>query len=117
MGVYAVGIPGTVIALFNAPSMREAKHYVHDQNGLADDLMVLESEGKAVWGGPKEAITLREATPIEYNQWQASRNRAIESGEHDPDREELVYLLYLISVRDPTSDDIYEELEKGSDPQ
>ena len=60
---------------------------MHDQNGLADDLMVLESEGKAVWGGPKEAITLREATPIEYNQWQASRNRAIESGEHDPDRE------------------------------
>jgi hypothetical protein len=45
--------------------MREAKHYVHDQNGLADDLMVLESEGKAVWGGPKEAITLREATLIE----------------------------------------------------
>ena len=24
MGVYAVGIPGTVIAVFNAPSMREA---------------------------------------------------------------------------------------------
>jgi hypothetical protein len=42
MGVYAVGIPGTVIAVFNAPSMREAKHYVHDQNGLADDLMVLQ---------------------------------------------------------------------------
>jgi hypothetical protein len=109
MGVYAVKIPGTVIAVFNAPSLREAENYVHDEGGLADDLMVLESEGNAVWAGPKEDITLREATPFEYDQWKASRIRAIDSG--------VIHLFYLIPVRDPTSDDIYDEPEKGSDPQ
>jgi hypothetical protein len=83
MGVYAVEIRGTVIAVFDAASVHEADHYLRDEGGLAEDWTVLESEGKAIWYGVEE-LTLREATPFEYNRWQASRNEAIDSGGSRP---------------------------------
>ena len=69
MGVYAVEIRGRVIAVFDAPSTREAEHYVHDEGGLAWDWSVLESEGKVICVEGEE-ITVREAKLLEYNQWQ-----------------------------------------------
>jgi hypothetical protein len=74
---------------------------VHGAGGLADDLKVLESEGKAVWDGAEE-ISVREATPFEYNQWQANRARTIEPDLDDEDG--LVHLLFLIPIYDPTDE-------------
>jgi hypothetical protein len=100
VGIYTIVIGDRTVAVYNAPSKGEAESYLYDEGGLADDLTVLESEGKPILTGPKEAITLREATAIEYNRWQAGRDR-----ESAPDKQEgQVHLLFLIPVRDPTSE-------------
>jgi hypothetical protein len=72
---------------------------------LAEDLLILESEGKPVWDGIQR-ITVHEATPIEYNRWQVSRAKARDSGE-DMDEGGTVHLMYLIPAEDPT--DNYDE--------
>jgi hypothetical protein len=102
MPVYTVALENKPIAVFNAASIREANKLVHEEHGLADDWIVLESEGKAIWDGIQH-FDVREATPIEYNRWQASRAKAREAGE-DVDDIGMMHLLYLIPVSDPTDD-------------
>ena len=111
MGVYAVDVGGRIIAVFDASSEREAKRHVHGKSGLANDWLVLESDGRPIWDGEQE-LSLREATPIEYNRWQAWRTKEIDSGDYPDEGEELVHLLYFIPVQDPTSD-IDDDLGEG----
>jgi hypothetical protein len=94
MPVFAVDVATKTIVVFNAASISAAESAVFEANGLAEDWTVLESEGSPIWNG-NEHITVREATPFEYNRWQASRSRARESGENVDD-EGMVHVVYLV---------------------
>jgi hypothetical protein len=99
VSIFAVDVGGRPIAVFNAFSRREAERLIHGKGGLAEEWTALESDGRPVWDG-KEKLTLREATPFEYNRWQASRSKET----NFEDEEGLLHLLYLLAVHDPTND-------------
>lgn len=61
---------------------------------------MLENEGKPIWDGVQE-VKVREASPIEYNRWQASRNKAHESG-NDVGEGVTTHMVYLIDIQYPT---------------
>lgn len=104
MPAYAADVATTTIAVFNAANLEEAKNLVFNrEGGLAEDWKILEHDGLPVWDG-KERLTVREATPIEYNRWQVSRDNARQSGEN-VDEEGIVHVLYLVSLEDPTDED------------
>lgn len=105
MPVYTIEIGGQPIAVFNAGSKKEAeRHVLHPGGSIAFDLVLcglLPDEDSA-----REMVILREATPIEYNQWQVYRDRERNSDEpiagHEDDETELMYRKWLVPVDYPT---------------
>ena len=106
MSVYAIEIGERTIAVFNAASKREAEGQVLGSAGLAEDLNILESEeGIPIWNGA-DKITVRLATPIEYNRWQLSRSMESDETAERIDQNELTHLVWFVSVYDPTDVDL-----------
>ena len=82
MPVYTIEIERKVIAVFNAASKRTAERYVHeDQADLVLLRFVPDKESL------REMVTVREATPIEYNRWQVARNRPPDPDDYQYDDE------------------------------
>jgi hypothetical protein len=107
MPVYTIEIGGQAIGVFNAGSKREAQRHVHAGGAIADDLVLfrlLPDEDSA-----RKMVVVREATPIEYNRWQASNAEDKNSDEpmagYQDDEDELMHLLWLAPVHDPTNED------------
>jgi hypothetical protein len=96
--VYVAEIKGRGIAAFNADQAVEAERLIHDVTFL-DDLMVLRTSGLPLWDGLTE-ISVRQAVPAEEAKWQASRAKAIRTGNIDGHEEET-WLAFLVSLTDP----------------
>jgi len=101
MTIYVAELEGRPIIAFFAETQGEAFSFIDDNEAVRDDLMVLESDGRSVWDGEAE-IHIREAFAEERGEWDASRARAILSGEQDAHDDD--WLVFLISVSDPTDE-------------
>ena len=97
MAIYVVEIKGQGIAAFHANSQSDAEIRAQDRS-FRDDLMVLATNGLALWDGVV-TIQVRQARPAEEAKWRASRSKAIRHGNIDADDEG--WIAFLVALTDP----------------
>ena len=68
------------------------------------DLMVLETEGRPLWFGQKKDFCVRPASEEEVSKWEAGFSRSLLEG-HVTEDDRGGYIVYLVTVTDPTDDD------------
>jgi hypothetical protein len=77
---------------------------------LGGDLCILESEGRPLWSGDRDALRVREASPDEAAVFAASRERAVREGELDAGDED-----WVAPVMEPDDDDDDDDDEEEDD--
>jgi hypothetical protein len=97
MTVYVLEIKGRGVAAFYASSHSAAEARICDRF-FRDDLMVLTTDGLALWDGVTK-LQLRQALPGEESKWHASRDTAIRQGNIDGDDE--AWIAFLVGLSDP----------------
>jgi hypothetical protein len=104
MGLFTIEAEGRPVMVVAAEDWEEAREFADDE-ALRADLLVLEHEGRPLWGGEHELL-VREAHPEEVSAWQASFARACADGDADEaDREDwATFLVEVTEVVDPTGD-------------
>ena len=87
-----------------AEDWEEAREFA-DSEALRADLLVLEHEGRPLWGGERELL-VREAHPGEVSAWEASFARACAEGDADEDDRDdwATFLVEVAEVIDPSDD-------------
>jgi hypothetical protein len=95
MPVYVVAIKSRGIAAFHADTSCAAHNRVQDRI-FRDDLMVLATDGLALWDGVSR-IDVREALAGEATKWQESRAKAIRQGNIDSTDDTWVAFLVPLS--------------------
>jgi hypothetical protein len=108
MTVYVAEIEGRAIAAFHVENEMAAEAFV-ESDAFQSDLMVLESDDEPLWDGEAD-IHCREAVEEERAAWEKSRARAILDGETEADDKD--WLVFLVSVTDPTDDEDDDEDEE-----
>ena len=102
MGLFTIEAEGRPVMVVAAEDREEAREFA-DGEALRADLLVLEHEGRPLWGGVHE-LHVREARPGEVSAWQASFARACAGGDADEaDWEDwATFLVEVVEVVDPT---------------
>ncbi len=99
MGLFTIEAEGRPVMVVAAEDWEEAREFA-DSEALRVDLLVLEHEGRPLWGGERELL-VREAHPGEVSTWKASFARACADGDADEaDRDDRA--TFLVEVVDPT---------------
>ena len=103
METYVLEVAGEPVMAFRAEDEEEAQELVHgeeSENGIKTTLLeYLREGGQPLWDGVSE-LTVRSATAEEHQEWQTSRDDAIEAGD-DPDG----FDAFLIPIIDPQEED------------
>jgi len=96
MTIYVAAIKGRGIAAFEAENDAAADIRASDRM-FRDDLMVLASDGVALWDGVTK-IDIRQAFPDEEAKWRASRARAIRQG--NIEETDGAWISFLVALTD-----------------
>jgi len=97
MTVYVIEIKGRGVAAFHADDDAHADARARDL-AVRDDLMVLATNGLALWDGVTE-VRIRRALPGEEAAWRASRLKAYRQGNIDENDDD--WIAYLVALTDP----------------
>ena len=100
--MHTIEIAGRPTVVCNA-SKDEVEDLLTD-SWLIEDLMVLETQGRPLWFGQQKDFFVRSASKDEVSQWEAAFSSALLDG-HITDDDKDGYIVYLVSVSDPTGDE------------
>jgi hypothetical protein len=119
MTIYTIethGRPVVVVSVGDMPALEDslARERMRKQamdealdTWLGEDLRRLESDGRPLWDGDRDALHVREASPEEVVVFKASREQAIREGELEAGDEDWV--TFLVPVTDPDDDEDEED--------
>ena len=116
MGLFTIEAEGRPIMVLTAEDWEEAREFA-DSEALRADLLVLEHQGRPLWGGERELL-VREAHPGEASVWEASFARACAEGDADEaDRGDwATFLVEVVEVVDPADGADGDEGRDGGAP-
>jgi hypothetical protein len=78
---------------------------------LLEDLLVLETQGRPLWFGQQKDFLVRPASADEATHWEEAFSRALLEG-HITEDDRSGYIVYLVSVTDPTGNDEDDSLDE-----